>query len=265
MSLLRRKASAPKSISGAFKQKMKGQVTAVLFFYILLFVALYVPDTLLAPLMERLNVGWNFFVKFAGSFASSIPITFVLQWIIFSQDNLATGSSKTSRFFRYCYPSTFAKDIYGLEQGKADQSWFDYFNKWQDEKHADHSYLVDCFKRSYSCRLIYYLVKLSFVFTCGAAVLMLISLATDPADFQKYLLPRITGLVIVVLLFIWLTLNNRIRENLKAPRQDRYEVTGVWFKYREINGVLIQKFERDVLKPESSGPVLSGNSGKLSP
>ena len=265
MSLMRRKASDPRSVPGTFKQKMKRQVTSVLFVYILFFVALYVPDKALAPLIERLNVGWNFFVKFAGSLAGSIPITFVLQWIIFSQDSLATGSSKESRFFRHCYPSSFARDVYGLKQAEADQNWFDYFNKWQDEKHVDHSYLVDCFKRSYSCRLIYYLVKLSFLFACGAAALMLISFAIDPEDFQKYLFSRMAGLIIVVLSFGWLTLNNRIREDLQAPREDSYKVTGVWFKFKEINGVLIQKFERDVLKPGFPGPALSGNSCRLPP
>jgi hypothetical protein len=246
----------------SFKHRMKRRVTAVVFLFVLFFVGLYVPDIVLGALVESLNIGWRSFVRFAAPMAGSISMTFVLQWIIFSQDSLATGSSKKSRFFRACYPSTYARNKYGLMQGEADRSWFDYFNQWQNDEHPNHSYHIDCFKRSYSCRLIYYLSKLSIAFTCGAIALMVFTFLIDPTDFWKHLLVRLTFLIAVAILFSVLAYANRISEGQTPQGERNYQVTGVWFKYQEINGVLIRKFEMDILT-KRAGPDLSKESSTL--
>jgi hypothetical protein len=167
----------------------------------------------------------------------------LVPWIIFAQDQLATGASKASQFFRYHYPSTLAVNKYSLTRQEANRAWFEYFNAWEDPKHRWHSDYKNTFERGYSLRLIYSLNRLLFWFVvaAGAATTLTALLLDEP---RSVLASKIVLILAVGLLWWWLHTSNTFT---KLDSGD-YSATGAYFKYQEINGITSNRFEIEILE-----------------
>lgn len=232
-------------IPGTYKRKMQWRVTWALSACTLFFALLYLPDEILTPLSAKIKMVNEVMIKLG----LTIPVVFIFQWILFAQDHLATGNSFASRFFRHYYPSTYATETKNLQRDKADKLWFDYFNKWENENHPDNEYYRRNFERTYACRLIFYLKRILSVFIVLAILSTLLLTWVFPTQGSSQLLPvRIAVLIGSVILLVSLHWSNKIRENKTSQSyQDRYLPTGVYFKYKEIAGILRNRFESDVL------------------
>ena len=230
---------------GAYKRNMQVWVSSALSACILFFALLYLPDEILNPLFEKIKLVNELLIKVG----LAVPFALIFPWILFAQDHLATGNSRASRFFRHYYPSTYAVEVKGLQRDKADKLWFDYFNKLEAENHPSNEYYRRNFERTYACRLIYYLKRILSVFIVLALFsTFLITWIFNTTDSSKLLPARIGILIVSAIVLASLHLSNRIQENAAShPYQDRYSPTGVYFKYKEIAGILRNLFETDVL------------------
>jgi uncharacterized SAM-binding protein YcdF (DUF218 family) len=142
-----------------------------------------------------------------------------------------------------------------MSQAEANQTWFDYFNRWADEKHPHHEDYLYSFNRSYACRGIYYLIPLLMICLAGAAVSVVVSLMTPGVDMHAPLL--ITQELVWVVAAgwtVWLVRSNLVRETGRESYEDKYDATGVFFKYTEIEGILRSEFCKDVLQPRGCPP-----------
>jgi hypothetical protein len=230
---------------GAYKRNMQVWVSAVLSACILFFALLYVPDEILTPLFEILKTVNEWLIR-AGL---AVPFVVIFPWVLFAQDHLATGNSRASRFFRHYYASTYAVEVKRLPRDKADKLWFDYFNQWEADSHPNNEYYRRNFERTYACRLIFYLKRILGAFIVLAFFSTFLTTWVLKTTGSSKLLPaRIFILGISIVGLASLHFSNRIREN-NASRsyQDRYSPTGVYFKYKEIAGILRNLFETDVL------------------
>jgi hypothetical protein len=230
---------------GTYQRKMQLWVSSALSACILFFALLYLPDEILNPLFEKIKMVNELLIKVG----LAVPFVLIFPWILFAQDHLATGNSHASGFFRHYYPSTYAMEVKGLQRDKADKLWFDYFNQWEAENHPNNEYYRRNFERTYACRLIFYLKRILSVFIVLALFsTFLITWIFDTTDSSKLLPARIGILIISVIVLASLYWSNRIRENKTSQSyQDRYSPTGVYFKYKEIAGILRNLFETDIL------------------
>jgi len=86
---------SPPRLQGEIKQRMKRQVTAVLVCTVAVFVVFFIPSTITEPIADGLKEWHKLLIKLG----ASIPVMILVPWIIFAQDQLATGASKASQFF----------------------------------------------------------------------------------------------------------------------------------------------------------------------
>ncbi len=231
---------------GKIKRQWERRVTSVLVALVALFVVFFVPQEIAEPITNRFT-GWQNLVVKLGA---SVPIMLVLPWIIFAQDHLATGRSKASKFFRDHYPSTFAVAKYGFTREQADKEWFDYFNKWETSGHPDRGNYESTFQRSYSLRLIYYLKRLLLTFVLLALIATALSWLLKTSDAHPLLAARLAIIVLALLILGWLHFSNRFWVVPAVPGE--YEATGAYFKYKEISGILRQKFQDQILSKRKS-------------
>lgn len=226
---------------------MKRQVLLVILFAFGLFGGLYLPDEVLTPL----HATWNGVYETLTKVGLSAGVCFGIGlWLLFTQDHLANGASRPARFFRHYWPSTFAVETSkgALDAPAANAAWFDYFNPWEDSQHARHGDYVRSFERSYGCRAIFYLQWVSTLFVLGGALATVLFTWVFPTENAGDLLAaRLVVLVLAALVCAWLWSTNRVRENPAANYWERWNATGAFAKYKEIQGILQQHFKRDVL------------------
>ena len=228
------------------KKKMKWKVFAVLAFVCALFVVVYVPEELLTPLTTSFHLA-SIYVAKAGIAGVNILL---LRWILFAQDHLATGNSRSSQFFRHYYPSNYAVTVYRLTRADADKQWFEFFNQWEDPQHPQHLQYEYSLERSYGCRVIYYLQRILFFFVLLAIVGTILCLLLGTVDARSSLPVRLVVAVGAFSVAVWLEASNKITEKKTAggTYDDRYDATGAYFKYKEQQGILRSYFEQEVLK-----------------
>jgi hypothetical protein len=231
---------------GAVKRKMQRRVTYVLAATVLIFAIVYVPGEVTDPLAVSLAT-WQQVLARSGI---SLPVLALLGWLIFSQDHLATGGSRASRFFRHYYPSQYAQEKYGLSKERANRLWFDYFNGWatSEDQRLREDY-ARSFQRTYSVRLIFYLKRILFGFVILAAIATPVFTWLIPTDGAQKLLPgRIAIILAAMLLLVWLHMSSRFSERSGTQSYgERYQATGVYAMWKEIGGILTTRFEDDVL------------------
>jgi hypothetical protein len=225
-------------LQGEIKQQMKRKVTAVLISTVALFVVFFVPSAITTPVAKGLNEWHKLLIKFG----IAVPVMVFVPWIIFAQDQLATGASKASQFFRHHYPSALAVKKYSMSRQEADRVWFEYFNAWEDPKHRWHNDYKNTFERGYSLRLIYYLNRLLLLFVIAASVATTLSawLLDEP---RSVLAPKIVLIAIAGLLWWWVHASNTFTKLASGE----YSATGAYFKYQEMNGITSNRFEVEVL------------------
>lgn len=230
---------------GTYKQKMKLWVISALAACTLFFAVLYIPDEVLKPLSARIETVGELMVKFG----LGVSFAIILSFILFAQDHLATGNSRASVFFRHYYPSTYAVEVKRLKRAEADRLWFDYFNQWESEHHKNNEYCRRNFERTYACRLIFYLKRIFGAFIVLALLSTLLQAWVFPTEQSSQLLvPRLFVLIVSIVIWISLLWSNRIgKYKASRPYEERYSPTGAYKKYKEIAGILREKFQADVL------------------
>jgi hypothetical protein len=229
-----------------YHKRMQWRVTSVLIVVAALFFLLYVPEIVLHPLTTRIGMLGSFLIR-AGI---SLPLAYAGRLLIFSQDHLPTGRSKASYFFRYYYASSYAVVMYDIPSRKAMQMWFDYFNAWADPTHPNHDYMSRTFERTYSLRLIFYLKRVLTLFLMAAIIATALDqYVLHSNDSATLVAPRIFGLVVVACFLAILYHDNRAWLTAHPGSYcDKYDASGAYRKYKDIQEILITKFEEDVLK-----------------
>jgi hypothetical protein len=226
------------------KTAQKSKVAALLIALTVVFGVLYLPDEVLRIFSIKMEKVASILAKLGVTFTVS-TLTF---WILFSIDHLATGKGLKSCFFRHYYPSTYAVKHCGMSREAANTAWFEYFNQWADEKHPHHEQYVYSFERSYACRLIYYLIPLLIVLLVAGAVSIVvctITIGTAPS----LLVVQIVVWLVAAGAAIWLYRSNGVRDNGdNATYENRYDATGVYYQYKEIEGILRSLFCNEVLQ-----------------
>lgn len=241
-------AKTRESVTRAEMLKVIGLLVTVSVF----FVVLYLPDEVLQAFGAKMEL--------VGKILTKLGVTFTVSsvgfWFLFSVDHLATGKGLKSRFFRHYYPSTYAVEHCGMSQVDANEAWFTYFNKWVDETHPHHTYYLFSFKRSYACRGIYYLLPLLVVCLAGATASVVDSLMTPGIDMHApLLLSQELVWFVAAGVTIWVYLSNRVREKNTTSYEDKYDATGAFKQYKEIEGILRTLFYKEVLQPLGCKPA----------
>ena len=233
----------------SYKSRMQIKVFVAIATCVVFFVFLFTPKEVGDPLVERISEAYASFVKLG----LSLPIMFILQWILFAQDHLANGNSLPSTFFRHYYPSSFAKHKYDLSAPTSNRLWFDLYNQWHDPDHSYHEKYKINSKRTYSLRLIYYLYWISVIFLVTAlATAVLCFYPLKEADFSRLLPARIAVIVFIGLFAFLLRQSNRLSYNKDLNYYERYQATGAYHKYKEYQGILWEIFEEEVLIPRKA-------------
>jgi hypothetical protein len=221
------------------KLAYQGKIVTFLLLIIFSFLVLFVP-------LEKLGITpdadiWNYIYKLA----TSAVFTFLLRIPLFATDPLATGNKKHSVFFRSYYPSTIISSHYNIDNGKAQDLWFDFFNLWGDPSCRFHSQWKTVLKRTYDCRLIFYfsrLVKyeaiLVFLFLIVIVVLNYFNIYAYNIEFKHFFF---LGSLIIIYFSL-------VRTNMVKIINKEYAVSGCWYKYKEISLIEHSIVEREILK-----------------
>src|SRR4051812_4133867 len=85
-----------------YKSRMQVKVFSAISVCVTAFIFIYIPKEVVNPLSEKLSQAQAAYLRLG----ISLPIMFLLQWVIFAQDHLANGASLSARFFRHYYPSS---------------------------------------------------------------------------------------------------------------------------------------------------------------
>lgn len=234
------------------KTLQKSKVTGALVALTVFFGVLYLPDEILQVFGARMDRVAKVLAKLGVTFTVS-SLTF---WVLFSIDHLATGKGLKSRFFRHYYPSTYAVLHCGMSQEEANRAWFEYFNQWADKKHPHHKFYLFSFERSYACRGIYYLIPLFLVCLLASAVSVVVCTMTTGTDVLLLAVQTLVWLAAAAAT-IWSYRSNRVRETGAASYVDKYDATGVYYQYKEIEGILRTLFYEEVLQPRGCGPAVA--------
>ncbi len=128
-----------------YKSAMQWQVTTVLMTSVVLFVILYIPSEVLVPITGSLSHTGELVTRLG----IAAPAAWMLRWVLFAQDHLATGSSSASQFFRHYYVSLYTRSKYDLSKGEADMRWFEYFNDWEEQGSPNHKFYRINVRRTY--------------------------------------------------------------------------------------------------------------------
>lgn len=235
------------------KARMELKVLLVLAAITILFAVVYVPEELLRPLTAYFG-SVSEYLEYAVQYGLPSVGIFIPVWLLFGLDHLGYGNPATSkphRFFTHYWLSTYAVIRYGLNRDEANRLFFDdFFNKRANKEHPQHGHWRRSFKRSYTCRLIYYLhwFLLAFVLLAIASTLFCLALGTD--DAQSSLPARSVVAFVAFIALVVVDVSNQIVDHGKdRPYESRYTATGAYAKYMEIQGILRSSFEQEVLKP----------------
>ena len=240
-------ARVARRVGKSYKSKMQGKVFLALLLLCGVFTFFFVPDEVTVPLRAKLSAIGTGLISTA---IASSGIYFYLQWVVFAQDHLANGRSISSMFFRHYYPSSFARQKYGISIQRANRIWFDYYNAWQREDHPRHACYRTNANRTYSLRLIYYLkyLLLYFSIVAGAVTLGNKHLLHEAA-FGAMLAPRLAFILIALAIAVIIIRSNNCTARADANFYERYAATGAYEKYKEFQGVLWELFDEEVLEP----------------
>lgn len=142
-------------------------------------------------------------------------------------------------FYRSQLPKLHIQEKHNLPPEDARQAWLKVFRQWNSEQHPNHCYYATSLKARYACQAIYYIQWVSLraflVSALALAVLAIVSwsggLLTGFYSFGNPWLAaaRIAFPVLPLSIFLYLRATNRA---------DRYNPTGVWRRWREINDSL---------------------------
>ncbi|HEY0557450.1 MAG TPA: hypothetical protein VGG20_24555 [Thermoanaerobaculia bacterium] len=234
--------------------QQKSKVITLLVAVVVFFAVLYLPDEFLDLFGKKMEAVGQILTKTVGA----ATISALLMWILFVIDHLPNGKGLKSKFFVYCRPSNRAvaecKSM-KLDQEQADALWYPFWNSLEAREPADNlrRYYEESFTHSYGCRFIFYFVPLLAI--CIVSSLVSVVLCTWvlriwPADMM--LAVRLTVLAVFSLVLWWTWRSNTVEDRGAAatsPYQDRYEATGAWKAYKDLEGLLYVEFEKAVLKP----------------
>jgi hypothetical protein len=229
-----------------YKSRMQLKVFSAIAVCVTVFIFIYIPNEVMNPLSEKISQAQAAYLKLG----ISVPIMFLLQWVIFAQDHLANGASLEAKFFRHYYPSSYARHKHDLAIPMASRLWFDLYNQWHSAEHSRHDKYKTNSYRTYSLRLIFYLTKIFTVFVVLAAVTTgLCYWPIKEVEFDRLLPGRIAGILFSLSLAFWLRSSNKILPNPQGNYYEKYEATGAYHKYKEYQGILWEYFEEEVLIP----------------
>jgi hypothetical protein len=234
--------------------RQKSKVITLLVAVVVVFAVLYLPDQFLDLFGKKMKTVGNILTKTVGTTA----ISALLMWILFVIDHLPNGKGLKSEFFVYYRPSNRAvAECKGmkLDQAQANALWYPFWNSLAAREPADNlrRYYEESFIHSYGCRLIFYLVPLlaiCIVSSLASVVLCTWVLRIWPSDMM--LAVRLVVLAGFILVLWWTWRSNTVEDRGAAatpPYPDRYEATGAWKAYRDLESLLYVEFEKAVLKP----------------
>jgi hypothetical protein len=221
-----------------YKTKMQNRITWILAGCVSVFLAVYLPRDL-QELFVRMfgeakgTIGGIEITNISGFITAlcGVPLSFVLRWVIFAQDHLATGKSKAGDFFRYYYVTSMIKALHqDIHQTQALKMWFDAFNKWQkpNAREEDQDMFRRVSQRSYSLRLIWYLQRVTVYFIIGSLVMMSAEcLFFRRETFVLYMPVKVGILLLAAFLCWWLHGSNTFKKVDEAGYFNKYEATGV--------------------------------------
>lgn len=241
------------------KMKMQSRITLILAGCVSVFLLVYLPrevqDKFARMFGEAKGTIQGIEITNIAGFITGlcgVPLSFVVRWIIFAQDHLATGTSKSSQFFRYYYVTSMLMALHpNIDRTQASKLWFeDTFNKWQKPNAKEQE--LDMFRRvserTYSLRLIWYLQRVTVYFIIGSLAMMSAECLFFKRDsFVEYL--PVKGVVFVLAAFLcwWLHGSNKIKLVNQSGYFNKYEATGAFEKYKEIQGLAWEHFRETVL------------------
>jgi hypothetical protein len=220
------------------KLTFQGKIVTFLLLIIFSFLVLFVP-------LDKLQINpgadiWNYIYKLA----TSAVFTFLLRIPLFATDPLATGNKKHSVFFRSFYPSTIISSKYNISIGKAQDLWFDFFNMWGDPSCRFHSQWKTVLKRTYDCRLIFYFSKLVKYEAFLVILFLIVVFFLNHFNIYTYQLEFKHFFFLGVLIIIYFSLD---RTNRVEKVDNKYKVSGCWYKYKEISLIEHSIVEREIL------------------
>jgi hypothetical protein len=188
----------------------------------------------------------GYVVQLVGALIVVLP-AFYARAFIFSQDRLATGRNRYAEFFRQLLPSRYLAQELQCGQNIANEIWFSVFNTWRSPDHPRHSQWLSTFRRTYSCRFVYYLQR----WLLGASLVFLVTLALDGLYRRSWAGDGgvLDGMwfvkaALVVTTFcggIYIRLTNRI-----GPRP-----TGCWFQLKEIEEIHQAWLQENIVGPSN--------------
>jgi hypothetical protein len=236
------------------QNQQKSKVITGLVAVVVFFAVFYLPDEFLDLFGKKMEVVGNILTKTVGTAAVSA----LLMWILFVIDHLPNGKGLKSSFFVYCRPSNRAvAECKGmkLDQAHANALWYPFWNSLPARDPANNlrRYYEDSFTHSYGCRFIFYFVPLLAI--CIVSSLASVVVCTGVLHiwhFDMMLAVRLVLLVAWTLVLVLTWRFNTVEDRGAAappPYLDRYEATGAWKAYKDLEDLLYVEFEKEVLKP----------------
>jgi hypothetical protein len=234
--------------------QQKSKVITWLVAVVVFFAVFYLPDEFLDLFGKKMEAVGKILTKTVGT----ASISALLMWILFVIDHLPNGKGLKSKFFVYYRPSNRAvAECKGmqLDQAQADALWYPFWNSLAAREPGDNlrRYYEESFTHSYGCRFIFYFVPLlaiCIVSSLASVVLCTWVLHIWPADMM--LAVRLAVLAGFILVLWWIWRSNTVEDrgaDATTPYPDRYEATGAWKAYKDLEDLLYVEFEKAVLKP----------------
>jgi hypothetical protein len=183
----------------------------------------------------------------------ALAVYFLIQTFITNYDVLYDGNPKKNRFvraFQMKYPSTYIMEKYGIDEIEAKKLWFrKIFNTWENPNHSMYGHRLRCLRRGFICRLVYYVMTVSFGFFCISLFLLIIlgilnfksiSFGIGPIDdfissHNTLKLPLVTTLTYLIVSFFLLFTN--------YPRKKK--PLGCFKRFNEVNEQSIDWLEEN--------------------
>lgn len=230
-----------------YKSRMQWKVTAFLAFICALSLAILTPSQMVKTLfVEYSDVSKYLFPFF--NFGIGGVIGFLLSWLLFAVDSLATGKLVDSRFFRHYYCTSLAVQKYPeIENRQLVTYWFELFNSWGKPSNPQHSLYKRTFERTYSLRLIYYL-KYGLLYLAFLCSLFLLATSFVFDHNIVVLVVRVAYILVLFALYLLVGLYNKLTETESTKYFEKYDCTGAYYKYKEFQLQLWTHFEQHLAK-----------------
>ena len=167
-----------------------------------------------------------------------------------SVDPLLHSKPKKNRyvaFYQAQLPSLYIKEKCNLTDTEAKNKWFTFFNQWANPTHPNHAYYNKAFHNGYECRGIYYIqwisMKIIWLSVASLAVFAILTWLAgfDSQQYYSFLYDKLLEIRIIFPLLL-LIFNGYLRFTQKP---DADNPSGVWLKWKEINDILKDSWEKD--------------------